>query len=240
MTTGLYGGLASQGVQGSLADLHEDAVQLAGRLVAISNETAVISEQQVRNIEKALVSVAQSNLPQARLVCGTLGIHAFPKVNLHDINIYVEEHVRWAHELMRGDKPSNSILAGIMEENGLTAALLSNHNGLMAFRLYSSEPINARYVANLLSLAKDVLLAEVPVTDGDGSDISIKQVQGGWMVTYNLRYNNCSIFCKNEHSWQFGVRESGDVVFMGEFGDELPEEYKVSAAAVSSGESAGN
>lgn len=209
--------------------LHDDALQLAGRLASMLGESPTIPTAQVQAMEQALWAVAHSDLPQAKLVCEEYQIHTFPKSNLFDIQFYVESGVQWAQELANGKASENAVLAKIMAEHQLQAELLSDENGLMAFRLHAENAVNARYIANQLSMVDPVLLTEVPIVEGDGNDISIKNVQGGWLITYSLRFNNCSIVCKNEHSWQFGVTTGGEVVFVGEYGDSLPERPKVVA-----------
>lgn len=199
-----------------------DATQLAGRLAATMGESATISSRQIDAYEKALVSVSLSDLPQAKTVINAYQIHAFQRVNLTEINVYADPKTPWILELEKGEKISNVLIAGIITDYQLSGVLLSKDEGLASVRFTTQNPMNVRFIAQQLSMSEDIFLSEVPTSAEDGNDIQIKEVKGGWMVTYSLRFNNCHIGCQNEHSWQFGVKENGDVCFVTEYGDEPP------------------
>lgn len=205
---------------------YDDAVQLAARLTSGSN-SAEIPQHLIFTIEDMLVKIANHDSKKSSVVTGQYDIHTFQFVNTHEVHVYAESAIKWVKEIEEGkEKLSNKPLQRVLERYNLKVETLSGANALSTVVFSSENPINIRFIASELSMIDGVMLTEIPAPEGDGNDIQVKQVQGGWVFTYYHKYNNCESGCTNKYYWQFGVSEAGEVNFLGEYGTQLPPNYK--------------
>lgn len=201
---------------------YNDAVELAARVVNSSNIDAEIPKHLIHSIEDALVAVAEDHSQEAYLISQTHAIHTFKHINTSSVNIMVDANANWLDKLLAGkSKIGNLPLSNLLERYKLKVQVLEELDGITMLEITSSQPMNMKFIANELSMVDDVFMTEVPLPTGDGSDIDIKKIEGGWMIAYHLKYKNCESLCKYDHYWHFGVTETGVVSFLGEYGSDL-------------------
>ncbi|MCP4439782.1 MAG: hypothetical protein GY810_12635 [Aureispira sp.] len=199
-----------------------DAVQLAARVVNSSNVAAEIPEHLIHSIHDALMAVAEDNSQEAYLVAQTHNIHTFKRVNTSTVHLMVDANAGWLTKLLAGkSKIGNVPFTNLLERYNLKVSVLDELEDIKMLEITSDQPMNMKFIANELSMIDDVFMTEVPLPSGDGSDIDIKKVEGGWMITYHLKYDNCESLCKYDHYWQFGVTDASQVSFLGEYGSDL-------------------
>lgn len=201
---------------------HNDAVQLAARIVSNSNIDAEIPQHLIHSIEDALVAVAEYNSKETYLIGQTYTIHTFERVNTSTVHMMVDANANWLNKLLDGkSKIGNALLANLLDRYELDIKVLEELDDIKMLEITSSQPMNMKFIAHELSMIDDVFMTEVPLPTGDGNDIDIKKIEGGWMIAYHLKYNNCESLCKYDHYWHFGVAETGEVSFLGEYGSDL-------------------
>jgi hypothetical protein len=72
-------------------------------------------------------------------------------------------------------------------------------------------------------------MVELPAQNGDGHDIKAKRINGGWVLSFIYKYEDCISGCKKQCDWQFGVDYDNQVKFLGLYG-QVPD--KISMPAV--------
>ena len=207
----------------------KDAVRLALRLSSENkNYHALdinVSDNLKSSIYDALVSIHLSNLPDAQTVTRLHKLHTFPSPTVDRFFLVYERKVAWAKPLRLGQKETDSKkMNELLEKYGLVIDTNrewdEEHNSL---HVRANEPLNVARLVEEFKKIDGVIKIDMLQPDGDGNDIEVKATEAGWMVNYILKFESCISGCKKRHYWSFEVNEEGDVIFLGEFGDELPE-----------------
>lgn len=228
----LLGGANIATTQNASVGYYNDAIQLAARVAADMNESADISANMTAELTVALEAIANSSSEAAELVNKKLHIHAFQYANTSSLQIYVDANAQWVQTLT---KDKNSIEQTPLRDFALMHDLrlteITNIDGIFMLSMQSNKPKNMKFIANEVSFVDDVIMVELPAQIGDGHDIKAKRINGGWMISYIYKYQDCISGCRKQCEWQFGVSNDSSVVFMGLYG-EVPTDVLDNAMVV--------
>jgi hypothetical protein len=195
---------------------YKDAVQLAARMVE-EQETEVIPQDLIHQIEDALAAVSESNSSAASAVIYKYDIHALGSTNTSNIRLVVDKGADWVNDLEKTPIhkafPNKKIFE--IKEGESTA-------DFTVLELTGKQPLNMKYLANEVSIVNDVWMVEIPVEKKDGNDIQIKKIPNGYLFTFAYKFKNCEIGCEEAHYWEFSVINGETVEFISEYGSDLP------------------
>ncbi|MEL6635208.1 MAG: hypothetical protein AAFW73_13040 [Bacteroidota bacterium] len=208
---------------------YKDAVRLALRLNAENKNFHALdvdaSEGLVESIYSSLLAIHESKVTGAEEVTKLHKVHTFPTPSVDRFFIVYEKKASWAKPLRMGDnKTGSEKINKLLEKYGLVIDRNSEwdeeHNSI---HVRATEPLNIAPLANDFKKIDGVVLVDLLQPDGDGNDIEIKSTGDGWQIDFVLKFGSCIDGCNQRHFWSFEVNNDGDVIFLGEFGDELPE-----------------
>lgn len=192
----------------------KDAVQLAARLVA-DQSTGEISEHLIYSIEDALVAIAQSPYVAANAVAHRYNIHTSPTANVTNIRVILGKEADWSENI--ADNPIQKILPNYE----LSLEVVESTDAYVVFNISSNKAINMKFIANQVSYLEHVWMVELPSAALYKDDIRLKEIEGGYVVTYVFQTGNCEGACAERHYWDFEVEHNGTVTFLGEHGVDL-------------------
>jgi len=205
----------------------KDATRLALRLLSEDKDymelNAEVPKEVVGSIYNALVMVHKSDLPKAVEVTKTHKLHTFPMPSIDQFFVIYEKNADWSQPLRLGDNTTdNKAINDLLNTYGLAIDKHmewdEEHN---SFNVRASTALNMAPVAQLFSTMDNVILVDLLVPDGDGNDIEVKSIEGGWEINYHVKFDTCITGCKQKHVWTFEVR-GNTVSFLKEWGDDLP------------------
>lgn len=209
----------------------KDATRLALRLLSTNKDyidiKAEVPNDMVSSIYSALVAVHTSELPKAAEVTETHNLHTFPMPSIDHFFVIYEKTASWCQPLrLGGNTTDNEAINELLKTYDLE---IDQHmewdEGHNSFNVRARHSLNIAPVAQLFSMMENVLLVDLLVPDGDGNDIEIKEIEGGWELNYIVKFDTCITGCKQRHIWTFEVRE-GNTTFVKEWGDDLPKWMK--------------
>lgn len=193
---------------------NRDAIQLAARLVA-SQSTGEISEHLIYSIEDALIAVAQSPYVAANAVAHRYDIHTSPTANISNARIILGKEAAWSQDI--SDNPIQKILPNYK----FTLEVIESTDAYVVLNLSSKRAINMKFIANQISYLENVWMVELPTASLNKDDIRLKEIEGGYLLTYVYHTGNCDATCGETHYWNFEVEHNGNVKFLGEHGVDL-------------------
>ena len=208
---------------------YKDAVRLALRLSSENKNyhalKAEVPSQLVSSIYNALVAVHLNGSEGAHAVTKTHKMHTFPDPNVDRFFVVYEKKASWAKPLRLGNLETGSEKVNkLLEKYGLVIDRNSEWDEENnALHIRAKEPLNITPLANDFKRIDGVILVDLLQPDGEGNDIEIKEIENGWQIDYVLKFDSCFTGCQKKHYWSFQVNTAGDVIYLGEFGDELPE-----------------
>ncbi len=209
----------------------KDATRLALRLLSTEKDyidiNAEVPGDMVSSIYGALVAVHTSESPKAYEVTKTHKLHTFPMPSIDQFFVIYEKTASWCQPLrLGGNTTDNATINQLLKTYDLVIDQHmewdETHN---SFNVRAKNSLNMAPVAQLFSTMENVLLVDLLVPDGDGNDIDIKEIEGGWEVNYYVKFDTCITGCKQRHVWTFEVRD-GKAEFVKEWGDDLPKWMK--------------
>ncbi len=209
----------------------KDATRLALRLLSTEKDyidiKAEVPNEMVTSIYTALVAVHTSELPKAAEVTETHKLHTFPMPSIDHFFVIYEKTANWCQPLRLGENTTdNRAINELLKTYDLAIDQHmewdEQHN---SFNVRARNSLNMAPVAQLFSTMENVLLVDLLVPDGDGNDIEIKEIDGGWEINYIVKFDTCITGCKQRHVWTFEVRD-GNADFVKEWGDDLPNWMK--------------
>lgn len=192
----------------------KDAVQLAARLVA-NQSTGEISEHLIYSIEDALVAVAQSASVPANAVAHRYDIHTSPTANVKTARIILGKEAAWSENI------SENPIQKIFPNYEFTLEVTEATDSYVVLNFSSEKNINMKFVANEISYLENVWMVELPTKALNKDDIRLKEIDGGYVLTYVYHTGNCEGACGETHYWNFEVEHNGQVKFLGEHGVDL-------------------
>lgn len=193
---------------------NKDAIQLAARLV-VSQSTGEISEHLIYSIEDALIAVAQSPYVAANAVAHRYDIHTSPTANISNARIILGKEAAWSQDI--SDNPIQKILPNYK----FTLEVIESTDAYVVLNLSSKRAINMKFIANQISYLENVWMVELPTASLNKDDIRLKEIEGGYLLTYVYHTGNCDGTCGETHYWNFEVEHNGNVKFLGEHGVDL-------------------
>lgn len=191
-----------------------DAVQLAARLVA-NQPTGEISEHLIYSIEDALIAVAQSPYVAANAVTHRYSIHTNPTVNVNNARIILSKEAAWSKNI--AENPIQKILPNYE----FTLEVTETTDTYVILNFTSQKTINMKFIANEISYLENVWMVELPTSSLHKDDIQLKEIEGGYILTYIYHTGSCEGACGETHYWNFEVEHNGTVKFLGEHGVDL-------------------
>ncbi|WMX16191.1 MULTISPECIES: hypothetical protein [unclassified Aureispira] len=192
----------------------QDAVQLAARLVA-NQSTGEISEHLVYSIEDALVAIAQSPYVAATAVAHQYRIHTSPTANVSNIRIILGREAEWSEAI------SENPIQKIFPNYEFSLSVVETTDAYVVLDLSSVRAINMKFIASQISYLDHVWMVELPSADLNKDDIRLKEIEGGYVITYIYHTGSCEGACGDTHYWDFEVEHNGTVTFLGEHGADL-------------------
>lgn len=193
---------------------NDDAIQLAARLVA-DQSTGEISEHLIYSIEDALIAVAQSPYVAANAVTHRYQIHASPSVNVKNARIILGKEAAWSKNI--AENPIQKILPNYE----FTLDVIETTDTYIVLNFASKKTLNMKFIANEISYLENVWMVELPTTSLSKDDIQLKEIEGGYIITYVYHTGSCEGACGETHYWSFEVEHNGNVKFLGEHGVDL-------------------
>jgi len=207
------------------AKLRRDAARLALRALAdagaLEHQHIVIPEYKIEEIYGVL-SLIYKKSERARAI-EKCDVHTFPDPSIDRLIVIFKKSAPWAESIRKGGQMTGrGYLNGLLTKYQLNIEKLVRwddaHDALV---LRAEEPVNMAALAVIFHKIEDVVKVETGIPDTTGNDIRSKCVNGGWEVTYILRFGSHISGKGKAHTWQFQVM-NGNVKFLGESGDPLP------------------
>jgi len=87
----------------------------------------------------------------------------------------------------------------------------------------SKSPLNMAALANEFYNIKGVEEIDLGIPEIGGNDITINRMADGWEVSYILRFGAYVDGQGKNHTWKYKAMDSGDVKFLEETGDPIPD-----------------
>ena len=193
---------------------NDDAVQLAARLVA-NQSTGEISEHLIYSIEDALVAVAQSPFVAANAVTHRYHIHTSPTANVRNARIILGKEAAWSQNI------SENPIKKILPNYEFTLEVTETTDTYVVLSIYSEKTVNMKFIANEISYLENVWMVELPTASLNKDDIRLKEIEGGYILTYVYHTGNCEGTYGETHYWSFEVEHNGNVKSLGEHGVDL-------------------
>lgn len=206
-----------------------DATRLALRMVSedadYDKAEAELPDDLVESIFHALRAVHLSNLDEAALVTRTHRLHTFPVPNVDRFFVVYKRDIPWAVPLRMGDfTTDNEEINNLCEKFGLiienNVEWDEDHN---SFHIRAERSLNISPIARAFMGIEGITLVDMLTPNGDGNDIELKETHQGWELKYIVKFGACITGCKNQHAWSFSVSNTGNVEFVEESGDALPD-----------------
>jgi hypothetical protein len=191
-----------------------DAVQLAARLVA-NQATGEISEHLIYSIEDALVAVAQSPYVSANAVTHRYQIHTSPTVNVRNARIILGKEAAWSQDI------SENPIQKILPNYEFTLEVIETTDTYVVLNFASEKTLNMKFIANEISYLNNVWMVELPTVILNKDDIQLKEIEGGYLLTYVYHTGSSESGSGETHYWNFEVEHNGNVKFLGEHGVDL-------------------
>lgn len=214
------------------SELEKSARELALRAVIEQDSTTLeVPENLVQTFYNGLIHILKSGIPQAEQAAEEFGVRARPAFKHNEVLVYPDtsEASDWLNAWRNGETfTGNSSIDELIEKYDLT---LKNFSELQSQTVALAVLQSARFV-NPIPIAND--FAKLPVMSdsytgvnmlvGDGSDITADIQQAVVRYRFEYGWGDCPAGCISRHFWDFGVTAEGDVDFLGEGGNALPDE----------------
>ena len=207
----------------------KDASRLALRLLNVEgNYKSVrphLPEDLVQSIYNALVAIHISKSPQAEAVTSVHKLHTFPSPNVDRFLVMYRRDAPWALPLrLGGNETTNEQINSLCEEFGLVIETnVAWDEELNSFYIRAKKSLNIAPIADLFLNIQGIENVDLLQPSGDGNDIVLNQLADGWQLSYLVKFDSCITGCMKKHSWEFKVNTNGEVSFLGETGDDLPD-----------------
>ncbi len=205
--------------------LKRDATRLAIRLEAqgedLSLQKIEISQKKTKEIYNLLVSIYQSDLPEAATVFNC-NIRAATSIAIDKFWVVYDKNADWANALLDDVYEVEGKVSDLIDEYDLfitdKKTWDDSHDMLTieSTTLYNIEALAQKFqgidgihkiITNNLDMAPD-------------SDIDLSFKNGNWHISFIRKWS--SLQDKKSHSWNFLIDQEGKVNLVDEKGDELP------------------
>ncbi len=204
-----------------------DAARLALRLEAskedLRYQNIVIPKSNVENIYEILTNIYVKN--ETAQSISKCNVHTFPNPSIDHLVIIFDREIEWAEPLLDGISETDSDeFNALLEDYDL---IIDKHvqwdDENDAITLRSREPLNMSALANEFYNIEGVKSIDLGIPKIGGNDINIQRIDEGWEVQYILRFGSYISGKGKVHIWTYNAMDDGNVHFVNESGDPVPE-----------------
>ncbi len=204
-----------------------DAARLALRLEAskedLRYQNIIIPKSNVENIYEILTNIYVKN--ETAQSISKCNVHTFPNPSIDHLVIIFDREIEWAEPLLDGISETDSDeFNALLEEYDL---IIDKHvqwdDENDAITLRSREPLNMSALANEFYNIEGVKSIDLGIPKIGGNDINIQRIDEGWEVQYILRFGSYISGKGKVHIWTYNAMDDGNVHFVNESGDPVPE-----------------
>ena len=204
-----------------------DAARLALRIEAskedLRYQNIVIPKSNVENIYEILTNIYRQN--ETAQSISKCNVHTFPNPSIDHLVIIFDREIEWAEPLLDGISETDSDeFNALLEDYDL---IIDKHvqwdDENDAITLRSREPLNMSALANEFYNIEGVKSIDLGIPKIGGNDINIKRINEGWEVQYILRFGSYISGKGKVHIWTYNAMDNGNVHFVNESGDPVPE-----------------
>ena len=204
-----------------------DAARLALRLEASKEDlrfqNIVIPKSNVENIYEILTNIYRQN--ETAQSISKCNVHTFPNPSIDHLVIIFDREIEWAEPLLDGISETDSDeFNALLEDYDL---IIDKHvqwdDENDAITLRSREPLNMSALANEFYNIEGVKSIDLGIPKIGGNDINIQRINEGWEVQYILRFGSYISGKGKVHIWTYNAMDNGNVHFVNESGDPVPE-----------------
>lgn len=209
----------------------KSAQELALRVVIEEDSTMLeVPDNLVETFYNGLIHILKSDIAEAELATEEYNVQARPSFKHSEVVVYPDtaKASDWLDAWRNGDTiTGNSGIDELIEKYDLT---LKSYNELQSQAVGQAVLTSARFV-NPIPIANDFaglpaisdLYTGVNSLIGDGSDITATLQQTSVHYRFEYGWGDCPAGCISHHYWDFSVSADGEVEFLGEGGNELPD-----------------
>ena len=204
-----------------------DAARLALRIEAskedLRYQNIVIPKSNVENIYEILTNIYRQN--ETAQSISKCNVHTFPNPSIDHLVIIFDREIEWAEPLLDGISETDSDeFNALLEDYDL---IIDKHvqwdDENDAITLRSREPLNMSALANEFYNIEGVKSIDLGIPKIGGNDINIQRINEGWEVQYVLRFGSYISGKGKVHIWTYNAMDNGNVHFVNESGDPVPE-----------------
>lgn len=204
-----------------------DAARLALRIEAskedLRYQNIVIPKSNVENIYEILTNIYRQN--ETAQSISKCNVHTFPNPSIDHLVIIFDREIEWAEPLLDGISETDSDeFNALLEDYDL---IIDKHvqwdDENDAITLRSREPLNMSALANEFYNIEGVKSIDLGIPKIGGNDINIQRINEGWEVQYILRFGSYISGKGKVHIWTYNAMDNGNVHFVNESGDPVPE-----------------
>lgn len=204
-----------------------DAARLALRLEAsredLRYQNIIIPKSNVENIYEILTNIYVKN--ETAQSISKCNVHTFPNPSIDHLVIIFDREIEWAEPLLDGISETDSDeFNALLEEYDL---IIDKHvqwdDENDAITLRSREPLNMSALANEFYNIEGVKSIDLGIPKIGGNDINIQRINEGWEVQYILRFGSYISGKGKVHIWTYNAMDDGNVHFVNESGDPVPD-----------------
>ncbi|MEM1319960.1 MAG: hypothetical protein AAGG75_06855 [Bacteroidota bacterium] len=204
-----------------------DAARLALRIEAkaedLRYQNIIIPYNNIDNIYRLLTNIYMRD-EKAKAIA-KCNIHTFPNPSIDRLMLIFDRDVAWAAPLQEGISETESQeINELLDEFDLIIDKHVQWNDTQdAITIRSKEPLNMAALANEFYNIEGIKDIDLGIPELGGNDINVSRVHDGWEVEYVLRFGSYISGKGKMHFWKYRVLDNGDVQFVTEDGDPLPE-----------------
>jgi hypothetical protein len=204
----------------------EDAEQLAARLMERNETIEELPADLIDSLEEILIAVANANHPKAEVITQKFNIHCRATADVHSFRFVTDSDYDWVKKIRKNTKQTPTVFQGLFDAfPTLSLSIIEAEADYTTFVFHSEKPMNMSFFAREVSMIAGVDMVMLGGNDQDkvqDTDIQLRRISGGWQVYYYFRNGSSH---DEQYYWQFGVADSGEVRFLGEYGAAIPPNY---------------
>lgn len=156
-------------------------------------------------------------------------VHTFPNPSIDQIKIIYSKDAEWANLLNEGIAETTSEeFNDLLDEYDLVIEnqkQWTDTEDVMVIR--AAEPINMAALANEFYNIEGITEIDLGIPEVKGNDIEIEQTASGWNVKYILTIGSSLLdTTRKQHVWEYEISEEGNVTFINEDGEPIPDWMK--------------
>ena len=204
-----------------------DAARLALRLESKKEElryqSIIIPKNNMESIYEVLYNIYTTN--ETAQSISKCNVHTFPNPSIDHLVIVFDRDIEWAEPLQEGISETDSDeINDLLEDYDL---IIEKHvqwnDDEDAITVRSKEPLNMSALANEFYNVDGVNSIDLGIPKIGGNDININRIENGWEVQFLLRFGSFITGKGKTHIWTYNAMDDGNVKFIRESGDPVPE-----------------